>query len=65
MGCGVGLALAIEPVVAQADVEVPPLAKSDGVEDVQSRVIELVSGVGVILRELLVDGAAPVTRRIR
>ncbi|MCY1284878.1 hypothetical protein D9M70_337970 [compost metagenome] len=57
-----GIAVALEPVVAQADVEVPLLVQGDGVEDIQRLVVQLVLGVA---GDGLVDRAIPVAGRVR
>ncbi|MCY1285093.1 hypothetical protein D9M70_340180 [compost metagenome] len=61
MGRGVGLAVAVEPVIAQAQVQIPLLIQGDGVEDVQRLVVQLVLGVA---GGGLVDRAVPVTGRV-
>ncbi|MDT4874938.1 hypothetical protein FQZ97_1102740 [compost metagenome] len=61
MGRREGIAVALEPVIAQAHVEVPLLAQGDGVEDVQRLVVQLVFGVA---GGGLVDRAIPVTGRV-
>ncbi|MNN83851.1 hypothetical protein D3C81_2009420 [compost metagenome] len=53
--------MALEPVIAQADIEVPLLVQGDGVEDVQRLVVQLVFGVA---GGGLVDRAIPVTGRV-